>query len=383
MSSHNWHELENFNDYDYVVVGTGCTALAFVHEVLRNDPQKKVICLERGGFLLPTHFQNLSVPFRGLIGGDAETYPWTLSEKTHQSQLGYCHGYYPFFGGRSLFWSGWCSQPQAQALRDFPPAMHRAAADPRFWSQAREVLNVISTAEMEDPAFGALQAQLTNRLAHPLSDIPSLATSEPAMLAGGHRHKKAKTGFSKFCAAESLLSLVDQRHSAAHANEAPLRIGLNCTVKKIVMDGEEAVGVETSRGFFGLRGNRSKLVLCAGAVPNTTMLMNSIPRIRETAGKRLTGHFLSHISARVPVHADASPWSQNRSNSLEIAAQCLLGYHPVTKRQYQIQVTAVHCPSPEKDLEELARKCPDYSASAQVNQLRGSENHVLFCTSLQ
>ncbi|KAK7999471.1 hypothetical protein PG990_012071 [Apiospora arundinis] len=116
MSSQNWHELENFNDYDYVVVGTGCTALAFVHEVLRNDPQKK----------------NLSVPFRGLIGGDAETYPWTLSEKTHQSQLGYCHGYYPFFGGRSLFWSGWCPQPQAQALRGLPSRHAQSGGRPQI-----------------------------------------------------------------------------------------------------------------------------------------------------------------------------------------------------------------------------------------------------------
>jgi hypothetical protein len=113
------------------------------------------------------------------------------------------------------------------------------------------------------------------------------------------------------------------------------------------------------------------------AIPNTTLLYNSIPRIRETAGKRLTGHFLSHITMRIPL--DASPyWSLCHGDSLKIAAQCLLGYHPITKRQYQIQITAVHSPNPERDVEELARKCPDHSASAQPNHLKGSEGHVLF-----
>lgn len=109
-------------------------------------------------------------------------------------------------------------------------------------------------------------------------------------------------------------------------------------------------------------------------------MYNSIPRIRNTAGKRLTGHFLSHVTARVPKDIAAN-WSKGRGESLEIAAQCVLGYHPTTKRQYQIQITAVHCPDPDRDAEELSRKCQDYSASAQTNQLHGSEGHVLFSKS--
>jgi hypothetical protein len=49
LSSRKWDELTSLDDYDYVVVGTGCTALAFVHETLRLNPYKKIICLERGG----------------------------------------------------------------------------------------------------------------------------------------------------------------------------------------------------------------------------------------------------------------------------------------------------------------------------------------------
>lgn len=145
--------------------------------------------------------------------------------------------------------------------------MRRAAADPNFWSHARDVLNVVSASEMPAEAFDSLQRQLSGRLQHPVSGVPSLAISEPAMLASGHKHKTARAGFSKFCAAESLLALMhQQRQKAIHGTGSPLEIGLNCTVRRIVLDGEDITGLETSRGHISLNGGRTKLVLCAGVI---------------------------------------------------------------------------------------------------------------------
>ena len=217
------------------------------------------------GFLLPTHFQNLSAPFKSLIGGDSETFPWTLSEETHESNLGYCHGYYPFFGGRSLFWSGWCPEPSQRSLRDFPDSMKIVTAEPTFWDRAREVLNVVSTTEIEDSTFGTLQNQLHKRLRMPSQDIPSLASSEPAMLAGGHRQKKAAGGFSKFCAAESLLALIhQQKHRASQGRGSPLHLRLNCTTESIAVENGQVRGLETSEGFVPLHEEEAKVILCAG-----------------------------------------------------------------------------------------------------------------------
>lgn len=44
-----WNGLDSFDNYDLVVVGSGCTALAFIDETLRLNPHKKILCLERGG----------------------------------------------------------------------------------------------------------------------------------------------------------------------------------------------------------------------------------------------------------------------------------------------------------------------------------------------
>jgi hypothetical protein len=49
----NWNNLKTLDMCDYIVIGSGCTALAFIEEALTLDPYKKILCLERGGTLFP------------------------------------------------------------------------------------------------------------------------------------------------------------------------------------------------------------------------------------------------------------------------------------------------------------------------------------------
>jgi hypothetical protein len=144
--------------------------------------------------------------------------------------------------------------------------MLRAAAEPTFWSRARAVLNITSTTEINDGVFGnILQNQLSNLLKLPFQGIPSLAESAPAMLAGGESSKQGSTAFGKFCAAESLLSVVHKQTLKALRGEgSQLHIGLDCTIEKILMDGEKVFCLETNRGIYCVDGQRTKLVLCAG-----------------------------------------------------------------------------------------------------------------------
>jgi hypothetical protein len=47
-------------------------------------------------FLLPSHFQNLPLPFNLVLGSVSETFPFTLSKETVDTEeLGYCHGSCP------------------------------------------------------------------------------------------------------------------------------------------------------------------------------------------------------------------------------------------------------------------------------------------------
>jgi hypothetical protein len=92
-------------------------------------------------------------------------------------------------------------------------------------------------------------------------------------------------------------------------------------------------------------------------------------------GKRLTGHFLTHIAARVPISVFGE-WNQNPD--LEIAAHYVAGTHPETGRQYHVQITAIHSTNPDEQADDAARECPDYAAAATHAQLVGSEEYVVF-----
>jgi hypothetical protein len=54
LNNKDLNELKVLNDYDIVVIGSGCTALAFISEALKLNPYKKILCLERGGMLFLT-----------------------------------------------------------------------------------------------------------------------------------------------------------------------------------------------------------------------------------------------------------------------------------------------------------------------------------------
>lgn len=48
-SDKTWEAILDHGEFDYVVIGSGCTALAFIDEALRLNPKTKILCLERGG----------------------------------------------------------------------------------------------------------------------------------------------------------------------------------------------------------------------------------------------------------------------------------------------------------------------------------------------
>ncbi|KAJ4006318.1 hypothetical protein NW752_010967 [Fusarium irregulare] len=262
-----------------------------------------------------------------VLGGSSETFPWTLSRKTFETEeLKFLHGSCPFFGGRSTFWSAWSPQPTPDLMRDFPESMIKTAEEDSFWEEAKKLMNVTTAKQIQDGIFGSLQTAIDNILAH--------------------------------------------------------SIMVDCTVKNMIKgdDDDYVRVVETSKGALSWTGNRTRIILCTGAIANATILLNSFESCRDTVGKRLTGHYDTHISARCPVK-NIKGWKKEKT--LQVAAAYVAGKDPKTGLQYHVSVTAVNSPHPEDDAEDLARECPDYAAAATYDQLVGSENHVVFvCSAL-
>ncbi|KAK4159540.1 hypothetical protein QBC43DRAFT_381827 [Cladorrhinum sp. PSN259] len=383
-SDQTWGNILAHGDFDYIVIGSGFTALAFIHKALELDPRAKILCLERGGFWLPSHFQNLPIPFKMVLGGPSETFPWTLSRKTFETEeLKFCHGSCPFFGGRSTFWSAWSPQPRPNLMRDFPESMKETASHKGFWKEAKELLNVTPASEIKDGVFGDLQTAIDCILKERVRKIPTAEYAESAPLAVGRRSPTSTLRFNKFSVPGPLLGILERQRQLAKANKgAPLEIMVDCAVQGMAKgDDDDFVRViQTSKGTLSWTGNKTRIILCSGTIPNATMLLNSFESCRDTVGKRLTGHFVTHISGRCPVK-NIKGWK--KEGKLTMAAAYVAGRHPKNGLQYHVSVTALNSPNPEDDAEDAARECPDYAAAATLDQLTGSEEYVVFvCSAL-
>jgi hypothetical protein len=263
-------------------------------------------------------------------------------------------------------------------MRDFPESMKKTAQQESFWKDAAGLLNVTHADQIGDGVFGTLQTAIDRILKDSVSKIPNADYVESAPLAVGRRSPTSTLRFNKFSVPGPLLGILEQqRHLAMEEKGAPLEIMLNCAVKSMIKgDDDDFVRViETSKGTLSWTGNNTKIILCSGAIPNATMLLNSFDSCRDTVGKRLTGHYVPHISGRCPVK-NVKGWS--RGKTLNMAAAYLAGKDPKTGLQYHVSVTALNSPNPKDDAEDAARECPDYAAAATLDQLTGSEDYVVF-----
>ncbi|PNP54753.1 hypothetical protein THARTR1_04958 [Trichoderma harzianum] len=218
--------------FDYIVIGSGFTALAFIDEMLKHDKKKRILCIERGDFWLPTHFQNIPLPFKTVLGGPSETYPWTLSTETFKTkELGFLHGSCPFFGGRSTFWSAYSPQPTEDLMRDFPKSMIDASKQDGFWHAAEKLLNVIPADKIRDGIYCEMQNAIDDLLKKRLGKIPTADSVEPAPLAVGPKSHTSTLRFNKFSVPGPLIGLHERQRKLAETGEGrPLELMINCTV---------------------------------------------------------------------------------------------------------------------------------------------------------
>ena len=363
--------------WDFIVVGTGPTGVAFVERILTHNPQARILVLERGGYWLPVHYQMLPMAFQAATGSPPTTYPWTRTAAMATGGHKFFQaGYIPVLGGRSTYWSAWCPAPEPTLLRDWPEELIAVTQKPRFWSDARAFLHVTTADRIDDSVYGSLQRQLDVNLKENFRRfVPSALDAFPAPIAvGGSEWQGVK--FYKYSTVGTLLGLQQkQKGLAAQGRGQELAIVNRCTVERLLHDDQGTVtALQTSRGPLGV-GN-ARIVLAMGTIPPATLLMNSFGALLPNAGKRYTGHFMSHITARV-----------KRSAFRELAA-LELGAHYLHGRadnglQYHVQASAFASSHPEQDAAAIAYEAPDAAAVASPAQLRGSEDYVLFvCATL-
>jgi choline dehydrogenase-like flavoprotein len=381
VSNTEWKHIREEEQFDYIILGTGFCGYAFAQRVLEQRPEARILMLERGTFFLPEHFQNLPLPYQQTLGGLSETFPWTLSARTHNGRyIKWQHGMVPFFGGRSIMWSAWCPRPTREEMAGWPDAVIAAAQ--RYYPEAEKLLHVVPANEIDQdrsspaprghrPIYGAVQKEVFELLQQGLNKVPSATRVMPAPLAVGA--SDLEIDFQKYAVPGPLLELVDKQRALAQAGKGTeLKIATGCTVESIVSQHGKATALNTSRGVVSV--GQAEVVLAMGAIPPATLMLNSFPQVKNT-GKRFTAHFISAIVARIPREDyDFHP----KIGELELGAVYFAGMDKKTSGQYHIQLTALSDRNPVKNAALAARHMPDVVATASMEQLITSEKYIVY-----
>ena len=167
LTDEQWEKDRTSSGFDYVIIGSSFCALGFTHRMLQNNPNAKVLIIERGTYFHPDHFQNIPLVYAKTVAGKSETFHWSITKETHEGIFGYQRGMNNFFGGRSSFWSAYCPEPIDDEMAGWPPEVMAKVHE--YFPTAKKLLNVVPANEIfaneKDPRkkiFGELQDSLYN-----------------------------------------------------------------------------------------------------------------------------------------------------------------------------------------------------------------------------
>jgi hypothetical protein len=283
--------------------------------------------------------------------------------------------------------------------------MKKTASGKDFHNGIEKLLHIKPANTIKDPLFQVLQGLFDGYLSNGLYMIPRAENAEPARLATGVFVGIPTWGFRQFSAVGPLLKInEDHNHLALEdpPKGRPIMIATDVVVERFDVESDESRGnlharvLHTSRGPLNLRGGKTNVILATGAIPATTILMNSIgDQLQDRAGQRLTAHFRSNIKARFRVN---KAWLKSEAlPSHPVIAACHVRGHGSSNLQWHVQVNGIHQPGvldqetnlTEFQLREFALKdsvqfgnlAPDYEAALSAEQWYGSEGYVIVCTS--
>ena len=183
VSDGEWKTIQQTGEFDYVVVGSSYCALGFITRVVKNNPDAKILVLERGQFFLPCHFQNLSPVYGRTRRDPSETFQWRISEKTKQGKTPWLHGMCNFFGGRSLFWNGWCPEPTTDEMEHWPPEIIKVVHG--YFGEVKKLMNVTTADQIFDKRHstnGNLQEVLQHALEKVSENVDGITRMIPGPL---------------------------------------------------------------------------------------------------------------------------------------------------------------------------------------------------------
>ena len=355
-----WQELSNNggDPFDIVVIGAGMFGGYIADKLYRHAENLglRVLVVEAGAFLLPTHYQNL--PQMGL-GGPSEQvvasnaqdpgtqnlvwgHPW------HSNQafpgLAYC------IGGRSLFWGGWSPKlsPADLGTRPLDQAAWPADAVAFLNANYDDVAQEMGVQPTTDYISGPLYQQLLARFN--AVKATSQSVGEAPLAVQGQSPDSGLFPFDKYSSAYLLFDAIREDIGKRWRNNIDawrrLMLLTRAQVVSLTRSGNRVSEIELrvngQQQFLRppLVSPDCTVVLAASTIESTRLALDSLPAPAmgtRRMGSNLMAHLRSDIVASIRRSAilGLSP----TATTLEIAALLVRGTTS-DGHAYHFQVTA-------------------------------------------
>jgi len=342
-----WEEAtaNGTRNFDAVVIGAGMFGGYCAEKIYEFGQAKglKVLVLEAGPFLIPTHLQNLpnigiNVPdplFPANDPGIARDLVWGMPWRGNVPFIGqaYC------VGGKSLYWGGWCPRLQSDDLSAWPPTV-AAYLSSNYPVLEQQTGVSVATDFIQGPLFNLLKQRVGNAI----GTVTNIDTAEdPPLAVQGQSPASGLFSFDKY----SSTTLVIEAARDASSQPDPQRrlfVVPNAHVTRIHTTGGAAssldVVVNGAMQSLPVAAN-CPVILALGTIESTRLALVSFPTspgnpAGELMGRNLMAHWRSNIFVRIK-RTGFDP-----GNTLPQAVQtgALLVRGSTAQGKFHLQVTA-------------------------------------------
>jgi hypothetical protein len=287
-------------DFDYIVIGSGLGGGILADDLPDRNKQKRILVLDAGSFVYPTHVYNISrIPNDSVAGHfGADNFRQTETQQHFiggKPQIA--------FGGRSIFWSGLIPRPQDWELEFFPDAVRselkgtylelawqRMNASSSLGTKARKLVEYFRSRSIAND----FAIHETPRAVHqPYLNPDGTPTDRPFV---------EPTGV--FNTAELLINQVGLTDPKLNLNGPGMFIRLNSFVEGINSVPHDWYEVRTTHTVTGEQRSfySQKVIIAAGSMESPKMINRSsvyhtLPdHIKQLVGFGLTDHPVSSES---------------------------------------------------------------------------------------
>jgi len=356
-----WDEVRNNggDPFDVVVIGAGMFGGYVADKVFRRGEGigLRILIVEAGSFLMPTHVQNLprlglNAPNPSVVASNTQDpgaqnlvwgHPW------HSNQafpgLAYC------MGGRSIFWGGWSPRLTAADLGARPAPQAAWPADAAAYLTAH--YDAVEIEMGVQPTADYISGELFDKLKARFGAVVGVGqTLEDAPLAvQGKAPESGLFPFDKYSSAYLLFDAIREdigrrwrdnidawRHLMLlpHAQVVRLQMAGNRVSQiELLVNGQQQLLQPP------LLSDSCTVVLANGTIESTRLALDSLPSPALAASRRVGSNLMAHLRSDITgrIRRTAIPGLPATATALEIAALLVRGTTS-DGHEYHLQVTA-------------------------------------------